>query len=122
MTPTPPAEAKDDLVEQLRAACLEGREIIEPWDHNPFLFEDAADEITRLRALVEQQNRALEELGWSTDLDAMPAEGRFEALQQYSEVFRHVGDQHYVICPSNGRMFVPIAWRAARAAHEAGRK
>lgn len=42
------------LVERLRQAAQEGREIIEPWDHDPNLFDEAAAEIERLRAVLKE--------------------------------------------------------------------
>lgn len=41
------------LVEQLRDAQQAGVEIIEPWDHNPYLFGEAADRIEQLEAGLE---------------------------------------------------------------------
>lgn len=38
------------LVERLRQAAQEGREIITEWDHDPHLYDEAADEIERLQA------------------------------------------------------------------------
>lgn len=52
--------------------------------------------------------------GWNTDLSAMPAQGRFQVLRIYGEVYRHMPDSAYVIEPMHGRMFVPQAWRPAR--------
>lgn len=52
--------------------------------------------------------------GWQFNLEAMPVEGHFEALQRYPEVFRHGLNRKFVVCPSSGRMFVPVAWRPAR--------
>jgi len=48
---------------------------------------------------------------WNLDLTKMPTTGHFQVLRGYSEVFRHMPDQLYVIEPMNGRMFVPLAWR-----------
>lgn len=50
---------------------------------------------------------------WNTDISAMPAEGHFEVLREYREVYRCMPDEKYVIEPSSGRMFVPFAWRPA---------
>jgi hypothetical protein len=36
------------LIEQLRDAQQAGVEIIEPWDHNPYLYGQAADAIERI--------------------------------------------------------------------------
>lgn len=38
-----------DIVQALRDAAQEGREIIEPWQMDPNLYDDAANEIQRLR-------------------------------------------------------------------------
>lgn len=39
-----------DIIERLEAACQKGREDIEPWQCDPFLFGEAAAEIKRLKA------------------------------------------------------------------------
>jgi hypothetical protein len=49
-----------DIVWRLRDACQKGREIIEPWQVNPFLFDDAADEIERLRERIKDAEKAME--------------------------------------------------------------
>lgn len=41
------------LVERLRQIAQEGREIIEPWQLDPYLYDEAADEIERLRAALQ---------------------------------------------------------------------
>lgn len=41
------------LVERLRQAAQEGREIIEPWQFDPHLYDEAADEIEWLRTALE---------------------------------------------------------------------
>ena len=40
------------IVERLRQAAQEGREIITAWDHDPNLYDEAADEIASLTAEV----------------------------------------------------------------------
>lgn len=66
---------------------------------------------TGKRLLGEVRTAAADE--WNHDIDAMPAEGRFEALSAHAEVFRHLPNEVWVIIPQNGRMFVPYAWRPA---------
>jgi hypothetical protein len=41
------------LSERLREACQKGREDIEPWQCNPFLFDEAADRIDRMEAALK---------------------------------------------------------------------
>lgn len=53
---------------------------------------------------------------WNFKLGTMPTEGRFEVLRIYSKVFRHVRDEAWVIEPTHGQMFVPVAWRPIKAA------
>jgi uncharacterized small protein (DUF1192 family) len=38
------------IINLLRDACQKGREDLEPWQCDPFLFDEAADEIKRLTA------------------------------------------------------------------------
>lgn len=45
------------LVERLRQIAQEGREIIEPWQLDPHLYDEAADEIERLRAAIVQHRK-----------------------------------------------------------------
>lgn len=49
----PGGPTRENLVERLRDAEQAGREIIVEWDHDPFLFGEAADEIERLRKALE---------------------------------------------------------------------
>lgn len=61
--------------------------------------------------MTERTNKPATVRPWNFDLSAMPTDGRFEVLRLYDEVFRHMPDQHDVIEPRHGRMFVPFAWR-----------
>ncbi len=45
----PEGPTRQNLVDRLRIAAQEGREIITEWDHDPHLFDEAADEIERLQ-------------------------------------------------------------------------
>jgi hypothetical protein len=42
------------LIERLRQAAQEGREVITEWDHDPYLYDEAANEIERLQAKIEE--------------------------------------------------------------------
>lgn len=44
------------LAERLRQACQEGREILGHWHMDPFLYDEAADEIERLLAALTEIN------------------------------------------------------------------
>lgn len=48
----PEGPTRKNLVARLRDAEQSGREIITVWDHDPFLFGEAAAEIGRLRAVL----------------------------------------------------------------------
>lgn len=48
---------------------------------------------------------------WNFKLGEMPADGRFEVLRIYPEVYRNDPESLMVIEPRSGRMFRPIAWR-----------
>ena len=49
---------------------------------------------------------------WNKNLKTMPKSGRFVALRQnILEVYHHLPDEDWVIEPSKGLMFKPVAWR-----------
>jgi hypothetical protein len=73
------------------------------------IYASVAKDIRRLAAKPSDEGLARD--GWRTDLEDMPVNGRFEALQYRTEVFRHLHDSQWVIEPTTGRMFVPKAWR-----------
>jgi len=68
------------LIERLRQACQEGRELIEPWDHDPYLYGEAADEIERLRAALDEACQ----IALGTDLTRQAAE-RIKELHSYQQ-------------------------------------
>lgn len=69
--PSPPT--RENLVERLRLACQEGREIITQWDHDPHLYDEAADEIERLKHHIGALEDVLKAKTWRISL-MMPDE------------------------------------------------
>lgn len=59
----PEGPTQANLIERLRNAEQKGREIIVEWDHDPFLFGEAADEIERLRLQIEEGCQAARDFG-----------------------------------------------------------
>ena len=49
----PEGPTRDNLVPRLRDAEQTGREVLVEWDHDPFLFGEAASEIERLRKGIQ---------------------------------------------------------------------
>jgi hypothetical protein len=61
-----------DIIAKLRISAQDGREIIEPWQMDPNLYDEAADEIERLRKMaIDMQEIKLIASDWRYSSEAV---------------------------------------------------